>query len=372
MSTAPTPTATTPTTVVAHDYLTQRGGAERVALEIARLLGAREIITSVFDPPNTFPGFDEFTITESTSRTLHSFGGDMRWGLPLLASAWSRMPVVDAGVLICSSSGWAHGLRTTPETTKIVYCHNPARWLYQREDYVKDQSRPVRVALGALAPRLRGWDQRAARTADFYLANSVSVAERIKKVYGIRAEVLHPPMSMDIAGPRSEVADVPDEFFLSVSRARGYKGTALLIDAFAHMPEQTLVVVGVDPSPSLPTNVIALGTNLPEPKLRWLYAHTRALMSMSHEDFGLTPVEANAFGNPALVLRAGGFLDSTIEGVSGLFIDDETVDAIVTAVRAFPAATDWDADTIRAAADRFSPTSFARNLRDVISGVRTA
>lgn len=359
-------------TVVAHDYLTQRGGAERVALEIARRLDAREIITSVFDPANTFHGFDEFTVTESTSRLLHSFGGDMRWGLPLLAPAWSRMPVVDADVLVCSSSGWAHGLHAHPDTLKVVYCHNPARWLYQRGDYVRDQSRPVRAALRALTPPLRAWDQRAARTADVYLANSVSVAGRIKTAYGIDAQVLHPPISIDVNGPREAVSDVPEEFFLSVSRARGYKGTALLIDAFAHMPEQTLVVVGVDPSPSLPKNVIALGTNLPEPQLRWLYAHTRGLMSMSHEDFGLTPVEANAFGRPALVLRAGGFLDSTLEGVSGLFIDEETVDAIVTGVRAFPASSEWDVDAIRASADRFSPASFAHNLREVITAVRTA
>lgn len=296
---------TAPVTVVAHDYLTQRGGAERVALEI-----------------------------------------------------------------VCSTSGWAHGLRATERTTKVVYCHNPARWLYQREDYVRDQSKPVQAVLGALSPRLRAWDKRAARTADVCLANSVSVAERIERVYGIHAEVLHPPLSIDVNGKSDPVDGLPDEFFLSVSRARGYKGTALLIDAFARMPEQTLVVVGVDHSPSMPANVIALGTNVPEERLRWLYAHTRALMSMSHEDFGLTPVEANAFGRPALVLRAGGFLDSTLEGVSGLFIDEETPDAIVAAVRAFPAVDQWDAAAIRAAADRFSPTSFARNLRDVVAGAR--
>lgn len=359
--------ATAPVTVVAHDYLTQRGGAERVALEIARQFDAREIITSVFDAPNTFHGFDEFTITESTSRALHSLRGDMRWGLPLLASAWSRMPRVDADVLVCSSSGWAHGLRTTERTTKVVYCHNPARWLYQRADYVKDQSMMVRAVLGVLTPQLRSWDKRAARSAQLYVANSVSVAARIERVYGIRAEVLHPPLSIDVDGRRDAVPEMPDDYFLSVSRARGYKGTSLLIDAFARMPERTLVLVGVAPSPSLPGNVLALG-NVSEAQLRWLYAHARALVSMSREDFGLTPVEANAFGRPALVLRAGGFLDSTIEGVSGLFVDEETVDAVIAGVRAYP--TDWDAEAIRATAERFSPASFARNLRDVVAGAR--
>jgi glycosyltransferase involved in cell wall biosynthesis len=357
-----------PQTVVAHDYFTQRGGAERVALEIARQMGAKEIITSVYDPDRTFPEFADFTITQSASRAVRSMRRDMRRALPLLATAWSRMPPVDAELLVCSSSGWSHGLRSTERTTKVVYCHNPARWLYQRADYVRDQPLPVRAALSALSPRLRSWDQRAAHTAQLYIANSESVAARIRHVYGIRAEVLHPPLSIDVTGPQVAVPDIPAEYFLAVSRTRGYKGTSLLIDAFARMPNRTLVIVGLPDSATLPRNVIALG-QVSEAQLRWLYANTRALMSMSHEDFGLTPVEANAFGRPALVLRAGGFLDSTLEGVSGMFIDDETVEGVIRGVRGFP--SEWDGDLIRASAERFSPASFAQNLRDVIAGSRT-
>lgn len=349
--------------VVAHDYLTQSGGAERVALELARRLGARELITSVYAPELTFGGFDGFPIRQSASRLLQAQRADIRRALPLLAPAWSQMPQVDADVLVCSSSGWSHGLRATDSTFKVVYCHNPARWLYQRADYATGASAAARTALTVLAPALRRWDQRAARSADLYLANSTWVAARVLRVYGLTARVVHPPMSLDATGPQTAVDGIDPGYFLTVSRARGYKGTSRLIEAFARMPEQRLVVVGWDLPEDLTPNVTALSA-VSEEQLRWLYAHARALMSVSHEDFGLTPVEAGAFGTPSLLLRAGGFTDSTEEDVSGSFVESDSVDAVMDAVRGY--RTDWDADLVRANAARFSPEAFERHLRRAI------
>ena len=353
--------------VVAHDYLTQRGGAERVALELARRLGAREIVTSVYAPERTFEGFREFDVRESQGRVLDRFAGDMRRALPFLAGAWSRLPPVDADVVVCSSSGWAHGLRTTPGTLKVVYCHTPARWLHQPEDYGLGHPAPVKLALHALSPALRRWDARAAASADLYIANSTTVAARIRRAYGIDAEVIHPPVSIDVDGAQEPVAGVAPGAFLTVSRARGYKGTERLVAAFARMPQHRLVLVGTSPSAHTPANVTAVGA-VSDDQLRWLYAHARALISVSREDFGLTPVEAGAFGTPALLLRAGGFLDSTVEGESGGFIEDETADAVARAVEDFPA--EWDAGAVRANAARFSPDAFAVRLREVIDAAR--
>lgn len=353
--------------VVAHDYLTQRGGAERVALEIARTLDAREIVTSVYEPTQTFTGYEDFDIRQSPSRMLQRFRGDMRFALPLLARAWSHMPPVDADVLVASSSGWAHGLRTTPRTLKVVYCHNPARWLYQTDDYLEGHPAPVRLGLRALAPSLRRWDHRAAATADVYVANSRCVANRIRRVYGIEAEVVHPPVSLDITGAQAPLPGVEPGAFLAVSRPRGYKGIQRLISAFGRMPKRRLVVVGLTPTDDLPSNVTAVGP-VSEAELRWLYANARALVSVSKEDFGLTPLEAGAFGTPALLLRAGGFLDSTQEGVSGLFVDDDSVATIVRAVEDFP--DDWDSDAVRANAARFSPAVFAERLSEAVARVR--
>jgi glycosyltransferase involved in cell wall biosynthesis len=353
--------------VVAHDYFTQRGGAERVALELAHQLNAEHLITSIFREDHTFDNARQYEVRELSSSILKPFASDPRKGLPFLAAAWSSQAPVEADVVVCSSSGWAHGLPVTSGTRKLVYCHNPARWLYQPKEYAASAGRNARAALTLLRPFLRRWDTAAAHSADAYVANSTSVAARIRSTYGIYAEVVHPPVSMDSAGKAEPVPGVDGGFFLSVARPRAYKGTDVLRRAFAEMPREQLVIVGTAGSDSDPANVLALGP-VSEAQLRWLYANARALVSVSREDFGLTPIEANAFGTPSLVLRAGGFLDSTDEGVSGSFIEGASATDVVAAVTSFRG--DFDRDTVRRHALRFSPSNFGARMREIALSVR--
>lgn len=349
--------------VVAHDYLTQRGGAERVALELASQLHTTRVVTSVYRADRTFAGFANLNIVQSRSHVVQAFGEDPRRALPFLASAWSHMTPIDAEAVVCSSSGWAHGVPVTAGTRKIVYCHNPARWLYQSDDYLQGRGAPTRAAMTALGPGLRRWDQHAAASADVYVANSTNVAARIRRVYGRDAEVVHPPVSIDVAGAQHPVAGLEPGFFLTIARARGYKGTRALIDAFTRMPGKRLVVVGMPATPALPPNVRALGV-VDDAVVRWLYANARALVSVSHEDFGLTPIEANAFGTPALVLRAGGFLDTTLRGESGEFIADDSPEAVIAAVQGF--SDHWDRSAVAATAERFSAVAFGARMREIV------
>jgi glycosyltransferase involved in cell wall biosynthesis len=352
-----------PVIVVAHDYLTQSGGAERVVVELASALQPSYIITALYSPEATFFELTNFKVRVSFLNRVGAFRRDPRRALPFLALAWSRFQAIDADVVFCSSSGWSHGVRVRKGARKIVYCHNPPRWLYQTEDYLQDQPHYVRLALAALRPFLLIWDRRAARSADVYLANSRSVATRIRQAYGLDAIVVHPPIGIDPDGDQDPVPDLTEPFFLTVGRARGYKGTSTLIDAFNGMPNQRLVVVGSSNEENVPSNVRVLG-KVSEMQLRWLYSSATALISVSREDFGLTPIEANAFGTPVLLLRAGGFLDSTIEGVSGLFIDEVSVDCIRRAVDAFP--DNWDNHAIRQHAGTFSPHSFMKRIVDIV------
>lgn len=345
--------------VLAHDYLNQRGGAERVALELARIFQPRCIVTALHDPDRTLPGIAAFKVDPSAINRIELFRRDARRALPLLAPAWSLRAPVSADAVVCSSSGWAHAIRVCRNVPKVVYCHNPARWLYQKDDYLAGRGWPIRLALNVLRPILLHWDKIAARSADIYIANSTSVARRIKAAYGRDARVVFPPVLIDTTAAQEPVSGVPDSFFLMVGRARGYKGARALIDAFREMPDQTLVIAGSSGIADCPPNVIVAGY-VSEAQLRWLYASARALVSVSREDFGLTPIEANGFGTPALLLRAGGFLDSTDEGVSGLFIESDSAADIRRAVQIFP--SEWDRDAIKCHADKFSPNVFARAM----------
>lgn len=353
-------------TVLAHDYLSQRGGAERVALEIAKVFKVDRIVTSTYQRDQTFSEFSTFPIQTSANAILKHMSRDPRRALALLPTVWSNMPVTDASVAICSSSGWSHALPTTESTLKVVYCHNTARWIYQHSDYSVGIPFYQRQALRLLTPRLRRWDQKAASTAQLYIANSSSVAKRIDDAYGIDAEVIFPPVLIDRLGQQSAIPRVEPGFFLTVARPRSYKGTETLIHAFNGIGNQRLVVVGQKPTSNLPSNVSCLG-RVDESQLRWLYANANALISVSHEDFGLTPIEANSFGTPALLLKAGGFLDSTSEYTSGLFILDETLASIRRAVYSFPCKESWNQDAIKAHADKFSPARFKSRINRAIS-----
>ena len=239
-----------PRVAIAHDYLTQRGGAERVVLALHRAFPDATIHTTLYDPDGT--SRSSATPASSPRRSTASARCGASTG-PRSPSC--RMPCralrIDADVVVASSSGWAHGVPTTGR--KIVYCHAPARWLYQADAYLGGRGRPLapRPAPSACsAAWLRRWDRRAAASADLYLANSTVVRERIAAAYGIEATVVPPPYGIDAGGELSPVAALADwaddGYLLVVSRLLPYKNVDVAIEAVRGLPER-LVVVGHGP-----------------------------------------------------------------------------------------------------------------------------
>jgi glycosyltransferase involved in cell wall biosynthesis len=240
--------------------------------------------------------------------------------------AFSGLRIDDADVVLCSSSGFAHGMQT--EARKLVYCYTPPRWLYdQSETYMAGWSGPVRAANRALGARMRAWDRRAAASADFYLTSSTAVRERIQETYGIDAQVLAPAVSpsLDVIIP---VTGVRKPFVLCTSRLLAYKNVDAVIAAFEVLPSARLVIVGDGPESRrlqalAGPNVRFLG-RVTDGELRWLYSQCEGLVAAAFEDFGLTPIEAAICGKPTAALRAGGFLDTVVDGQTGVFFDTLT------------------------------------------------
>lgn len=350
---------------LAHDYLTQRGGAERVALQLASVFPGSTLYTSVFEPSQTFPEFSSIDVRTSWLQHSRLARRDPRVVFPAVLAAWSMTHVKDADIVLASSTGFAHGVQVARGVRKVVYCHNPARWLYQTAEYLP--GRHAQRAFSVVRPWLRQWDERAALSADLYLVNSTSVQRRVFDAYGINAQVLHPPVLIDTSASREPVPGVEPGFWLAIARGRGYKNVQSVADAVSSLKGERLIIAGsgafaIDPRP----NVTSVGI-VTDSQLRWLYANARALVSVSFEDFGLTPIEANAYGTPVAVLRAGGFVDTTLEGVSGVFIEDPTAAAVADVLFRFP---QFDKDRVRANSDRFLPSSFAAALRRIVTDPR--
>jgi glycosyltransferase involved in cell wall biosynthesis len=280
---------------------------------------------------------------------------------------------VSADAVICSSAGWAHGVKT--DGPKIVYCYAVARWLSQRDRYLGGRGSLADVvrrgALSALERPLRAWDQRASRSAERYLVISATTRDFVYRSYGIDAEILHPPLTV-IREPPEPVDGLDHDYFLCVSRLLPYKNVDQVVAAFAALPSERLVVVGRGPDfaslvAAAPRNVEFL-SEVSDGTLRWLYDHCAGLIAASYEDFGLTPLEAAAAGRPVAVLRGGGYLETVIEDVTGVFFDSPVANAIADAVRGVR-QRDWDAQSIQARAATFGADRFVDRLHEVVAEV---
>lgn len=358
-----------PEIAIAHDYLTQRGGAERVVLAMLRTFPDATIYTTLYHPDDTYEEFRTARIVTSPLNRIPIFRRDHRLALALLPHA-SSMLKIPADVVIVSSTGWAHGFHMPGRV--FVFCHSPARWLYLTEQYLGHPAwrSPVGWALAALKPFLRRWDGRAARRADKYVANSSVVRQRLKDVYGIEAEVFHPPHSVDTD---AECTPVPglESFvgqgghFLLVSRLMPYKNVGEAIEAFRDLDERLLVIgagpLGANLREACPANV-RIVEHLSDAQMRWAYSLCRAVIAPSYEDFGITPLEAGAWGKPTIALRGGGYLDTIVEGVTGEFIDVPSSTHIRDAVKSFK-PEDWDSDAIKKHVETFSEERFRERLR---------
>lgn len=193
------------------------------------------------------------------------------------------------------------------------------------------------MGLVALRRPLLAWDARAAAGAHRYLANSSAVRDAIRRIYGLEAEVVHPPPTLDPEGPREEVPGIEAGFVICVARLLPYKNVDAVVRAFADLPRERLVVVGDGPEQrrlkaAAGPNVTFAG-RVTDAQLRWLYGACLALIAASREDFGLTPLEAASFGKPSAVLRGGGYLDTVVGHETGLFFDVATPRSVAATVQ---------------------------------------
>ena len=375
------------TVSIVHDYLTQKGGAERVVLAMHRAFPTAPIYTSLYEPDLTFPEFRDIDVRPSYLNRSQFLRRHHRFALPLLANAFSKIDV-DEKIVLCSSSGWAHGVHTSG--TKLVYCHCPARWLYKRAEYFRksqdaqtESGHPsssldgihtsfvLRNSIRFVTPILRRWDRRAAASASAYYTNSSAVSDQISSLYGIRALVIPPPPQCTDDGPWEKPSTVAEDgFFLVVSRLLPYKNLDRIFGVFTERTDLQLVVVGTGPlektlKQSASPNVDLIG-NVNDHELRWLYGHCRALIAPAFEDYGLTPLEAASFGKPTIALKRGGYLETISEGTSGYFFENLDVCSISSAIDQL-SERPLNCDEIRDHVSRFSEERFANTLRQQVA-----
>jgi glycosyltransferase involved in cell wall biosynthesis len=352
---------------IVHDYLNQRGGAEKVVLEMSSLWPEAPIYTSLYRPGSTFPEFAGRTVRTSPLDRL-PVDRAFRSLFPLYPAAFRSLGEVVADVVIASSSGWAHIARAVPQAMHVVYCYTPARWLY-RNDYLSAGSDwSARQALiRPLAGIFRAVDRRAAARADLYIAISRGVQGRIRDSYGIESTVVYPPVNTDRLRPRPR-----GERLLVISRLLPYKRVDLVVAAAKRLGIG-LDVVG--DGPMLPRLREAAGRHATfhpaasDATVVELLENCRAVCVAGEEDFGIVAVEAQAAGKPVVAYGRGGALETIVERLTGVLFHEATVESVVDAI-ATSEELDTSPEVIATQASRFSRTAFRTNLIAAIAAAR--
>ena len=351
-----------------HDYLNQMGGAERVVLAFHEIFPDAPIYTSIYDPKRVDPAFQKMDIRTSFMQNFPLVTKHHQPYLPFYPFAMEKLDLRGYDLVLSSSSAFGKGVITKPETMHICYCHTPMRWCWNYDEYVEREQlgKVARSILPFMITGLRTWDQTSAMRVDYFIANSPAVAQRIQKYYRREAVIIPPPVeaSCFVFDPTAQ----PEDYFLIVSRLIPYKRIDLAIEACnrLHLP---LIIIGSGRDEGrlkkLAGPTIRFLGRLSDAEVLSYYTHCRAFLFPGEEDFGITPLEAQASGRPVIAYGAGGAPASVVDGVTGVFFHQQTVESLTDVLASF---NQWayDPQTIRNHALEFDMPRFHRRILQFI------
>lgn len=344
---------------IVHDYLTEMGGAERVVSTLLDLLPDARLHTSAFSPASVDAVFAARGVGTSLLARAASDKERARRLFPLFPLAFRTMRLAPTDLVLSSSSGFAHHVRPPQGALHVCYSYTPPRFLWQPDAYLR--GRPgLRAALRPALAAMRAADRRAAARVHVYAAVSHHTARRIRETYGREATVIHPPVAVHRFRPSTERS----ARFLVVSRLLAYKRIDLAVDA-ANLADLPLDIIGDGPHRSAlelrAGRTVRFRGRLPDDEVRHAMARCVALVVPGTEDFGMTPVEAQASGRVPVAFAAGGALETIEDGRTGLLVAEQTPEAFAAAmIRS--GSVELGADLLRGAAERFTQDVFADRL----------
>ena len=352
---------------IVHDYLNQAGGAERVLAVLHRMFPDAPIFTTIFDKRAVGLPLAKADVRVSWMQGLPKWKRNFRNYLPLYPFAVRSFDLRGYDVVITSSSAFAKGVRVPPDALHLCYCYTPMRWAWSFDRYVarSAMSPSERMAARLTLPALRRWDVATARDVDRFVAISTEVAERIRATYGRGSDVVYPPVDVK----RFRHDQPMEDYFLVVSRLNAYKRIDLAVQACTSLG-LPLVVVGSGPEraalQAMAGPTVRFTGRLPDREVTALFERCRALVLPGEEDFGLTPLEANAAGRPVVALARGGALDTVRDGETGVLFHAETTESLEGALRTLQQRS-WSAAALRLHAESFSEEVFVARFRQVLA-----
>ncbi len=352
---------------IVHDWLTGMRGGEKVLLELVRLFPEAELYTLLWKPGSVSREIEARIKGVSFLQRLPRAGEAYRYYLPLFPAAVRSFDLRGYDLVLSSSHAVAMGAAVPPDALHVCYMHTPMRYLWDtRASYFHFGPGRwwKRAALRLAAPPLRRFDLSAARAVDFFIANSNHVRGRIRRTYRADARVIPPPVDTDYFTPARDGA--AGDYYLVVSPLEPYKRIDLAVDAFSGGKRRLLIAGRGTMERELRKRarppVEFLG-HVSDAHLRVLYRQCRALIFPGLEDFGITPVEAQACGRPVVCYGEGGALETVADGATGVHFHAQTREELIAALDRLE-MTQWDCEAIRRHSLLFSRRRFHDRMAD--------
>lgn len=346
-----------------HYWLVGMRGGEKVLEALCEIYPQADIFTHVYVPGAVSERIRRHKVSTTFIASLPAAARLYKRYLPLMPLALEQLDLRGYDLILSSESGPAKGIIPPEAALHLCYCHSPMRYLWNMfHDYRARSGRLTRLVMPPLSHYLRLWDAVAAGRVDRFVANSATVARRIRRYYARDASVIWPPVDVDAFRP------VPDEqrgdYMLMVGELVRYKRPDLAVAAFNRM-KQKLVVIGggemLGEIRRLAGPTVTVTGPRPFADLQHHYARCRALIFPGEEDFGIVPVEAMASGRPVIAYGSGGATETVVAGITGTLFGEQSVEAIVAAVEGFRDRA-FDPQAIAAHAQKFSRRRFIADM----------
>lgn len=361
---------------IVHDWLVTYAGAERVLEQMLNIYPEADLFSIIdFLPVEKRAFIKHKKVNTSFIQNLPKARTNYRNYLPLMPLAIEQFDLSNYDLVISSSHAVAKGVLTGPDQIHICMCHTPIRYAWDLQfQYLKESNLDkgfMSFLVRLLLHKIRTWDVRSSNSVDHFIANSYFIKRRIEKLYRRDSVVIYPPVDID----SFTIYTNKDDFYLTTSRLVAYKKIPLIVEAFSLMPEKRLVVIGEGPDfdkckALAGPNVSLLGWQ-PSNILIDFMKKAKAFVFAAEEDFGITPLEAQACGTPVIAFGKGGVLE-TINGLNsdkptGVFFYEQTANSIQQAIELFEKrGGEITSNACRLNASRFSVERFRNELMSYI------
>jgi len=350
-----------------HDYLTQKGGAERVFELFCQHFPEADVYTSLYSASHSIDLGQHRRVHTTALQAIPGSVKYFRLLAPFYFSAFKSLDMRDYDLIISSTTSFAKAVQKRPDATHICFCHNITRFLWDTDTYLRQYQsyKKLYPFIRPIFEQMRQIDLEFAQNPDLYVANSSVVSDRIRRVYHRPAVTINFPIEVD----NFVFSDQKDDFYLVSSRLISYKRIDIIVEAFNWLG-LPLLVIGTGPErhyleAKALDNIAFLG-HVSDLERSHLMARAQAVVVAALEDYGLVPIEANVSGTPVIAYGMGGVLDTQVPGKTGVFFARQSPEAIQAAVLK-AAAMNWNYSDIRDhALSHFSKHAFFKQVEQTI------